>query len=77
MMILILMFTYYILNQISVIILHPIRLIFLIFKIKYYHMEVLEPPALQVTTIRDQSHANFSKQRKLLADIDMTGKCFS
>ena len=71
------MFTFYILNLISIIILHPIRLVFLIFRIKYCHMEVLEQPALKVTTIRDQSHANVSKQRKLLADIDMTGKCFS
>ena len=68
----ILIFTFYIINKISIIILHPIMLLFLIFKIKYC-LTVLEQPgggthALNVMTIRDQSYANVSKQTMLLAE---------
>ena len=72
----ILIFTYYIINQICIIILYQIRPVFLIFEIKYFLTEVLEPPgggtpALNVMAIRDQRHANVSKQRTLLADADV------
>ena len=67
-MISILIFTFYIINQICIIILDQIRLVFLIFEIKYCLTEVLEQPgvgtpALNVMAIRDQRHTN--------------GKCFS
>ena len=76
-MISILIFPFYISNQISIIVLHPVRLIFLIFRIKYCLTEVLEQPgggtpAPIVMTIRDQRHANVSKQITLLADFDVT-----
>ena len=66
----------YIINQKSIIILHPIRLVFLIFKIKYCSTEVLEQPrggtpALNIMRIRDQRLPNVSKQRTLLADVDV------
>ena len=72
-MISILIFTFYIISQICIIILYQIRLVFLIFEIKYCLMAVLEQPGdgtplLNVMAIRDQSHANISKQRTLLAD---------
>ena len=77
-MISILIFTFYIINQICFIILYQIRLVFLIFEIKYMYCltEVLEQqgggtPALNVMAIRDQGHANVSKQRTLLADADV------
>ena len=65
-MISILIFTFYI------IILYQIRLVFLIFEIKYSLTEVLEQPGgwtpvFNVMAIRDQRHANVSKQRTLLA----------
>ena len=70
-MISILIFTFYIINQICIIILYQIRLVFLIFEIIY--TEVLEQPGggtpvINVMAIRDQRHANINKQRKLLAD---------
>ena len=73
-MISILIFTFYIISQICIIILYQIRL-FLIFEIKYCLTEVFEQPgggtpALNVTAIRDQRHANVSKQRTLLADAE-------
>ena len=43
-MISILIFTFYVINQISIIILHPIRLVFLMFKTKCCLTEVLEQP---------------------------------
>ena len=63
-------------NQICFIILYQIRLVFLIFEIKYCLTEVLEQPgggatALNVMAIRVQRHANVSKQRTLLADADV------
>ena len=72
-MISILIFTVYIINQICFITLYQIRLVFLIFEIKYCLTEVLEQPgggtpALNVMAIRDQRHA---KQRTLLADADV------
>ena len=75
-MISILIFTFYVLNQICFIILYQIRLVFLISEIKYCLTEVLEQPgggtpALNVIAIRDQRHANVSKQRTLLADSDV------
>ena len=70
-MISVLKFTFYIINQISIIILHPIRLVFLIFKIKYCLTEVLEQPGGVTSThnvmvICDQRHPKVSKQRTLL-----------
>ena len=75
-MISILIVIFYIVNQIFFIILYQIRLVFLIFEIEYYLMEVLEQPgggipALNVMEIRDQRYANVSKQRMLLADADV------
>ena len=63
-------------NQICIIILYQSWLVFLIFEIKYCLTEVLEQPgggtpALNVMAIRDQRHANVSKQRTLLADADV------
>ena len=57
----ILIFTFYIISQICFIILYQIRLVFLIFAIKYCLTEVLEQPgggtpALNVMEIRDQRH---------------------
>ena len=74
----ILIFTFYIINQISIIIKHLTELIFQILTIILYLTEVLykQPgggtPALNVMVIRDQRHANASKQRTLLADVDIT-----
>ena len=75
-MISILIFTFYIINQICFIILYQIRLVLLIFEIKYCLMEVLEQPgagipALNVMVIHNQRNANVSKQRTLLADADV------
>ena len=58
------------------IILYKIRAVFLIFEINCCITEVLEQPgggtpALNVMAIRDQSQANVSKQRTLLADADV------
>ena len=74
-MISILIFTFQIINQICFINLYQIRIVFLIFEIKYCLTEVLEQPgggtpALNVMAIRDQRHANVSKQRTLFADAD-------
>ena len=60
-------FTFYIINQISIIILYPFRLVFNIFRIKYCLTEVLGQPgdktlALNIMALRDQRHANVSKQ---------------
>ena len=46
------------------------------FRIKYYLTKVFEQPrdgtpALNVMAIRDQRHTNVSKQRTLLADVDV------
>ena len=75
-MISVLIFTFCFINQLSIIILHPIWLVFIIFKIKYCLTEVLEQPgggsrAFNVMMIRNQRHANVSKQRTLLADVDV------
>ena len=75
-MISIFIFTFYIINQICFIILYQIRLVFLILEIKYCLTEVLEQrgggtPPLNVMALRDQRHANVSKQRTLLADADV------
>ena len=75
-MISILIYTFYIINQLCFIILYQIRLVFLIFEIKYCLTEVLEQPgggtpAINVMAIRDQRHTNVSKQRTLLADADV------
>ena len=64
-MISILIFKFYIVNQICFIILYQIMLVFLIFDSKYCLTEVLEQPeggtpALNVMAIRDQRHANVS-----------------
>ena len=54
----------------------PIWLVFIMFKIKCCLTEVLEQPgggsrAFNVMVIRNQRHANVSKQRTLLADVDV------
>ena len=60
---------------ISIIILHPMRLGFLIFKIKYCRTEILEQPGggtlntLNVMAISEQHHTSTSKQMTLLADV--------
>ena len=74
-------YIFYIINQISIIIIHPIRLVVLIFIIKYYlHVtEVLEQQgvgrhALNIVAIRVKRHANVRnvrKQKTLLADVDV------
>ena len=56
--------------------LYQIRLVFLIYEIKYCLTEVLEQPgigtpAFNVMAIREQRHANVSKQLTLLADADV------
>ena len=71
-MISILIFTFYIIIQICFIILYQIRLVLLIFEIKYCITEVLEQPGGGGAELsRDQRHANVSKQRTLLADADV------
>ena len=75
-MISILIFAFYVINQICFIILYQNRLVFLIFEIKYCLMEVLEQSgggtsALNVMAIRDQRHFNVSKQRTLMTDADV------
>ena len=75
-MISVLIFTFYIINEISIVILHPVRLVFPIFRIKYCLTDVLEQPGcrtptLNIKAIRDQRHANVSKQKTLFADVDV------
>ena len=70
------MFTFYIINQISIFIPHQTRLVFWILEIKSNLKEVSEQPrgetpALNVMAIRDQRHANVSKQRTLLVAVDV------
>ena len=62
------MFTFYIINKISIFIQHLTLLVFWILVIKSNLTEVSEQPrgettALNVIVIRDQRHANVSKQR--------------
>ena len=68
--------TFYIINQLPIIILRSIWLVIIIFKIKYCQTEVLKQPrdgshAFNVMVICNQRHANVSKQRTLLADVDV------
>ena len=75
-MISILICTFYIINHISTIILHQIRLVLLIFEIKSCLTEAFEQPgggtpALNVMAIRDQRQAVVSIQTALLADVDV------
>ena len=67
---------FYIINQISIFIQHLTRLVFWILVIKSNLTEVSEQPrsetpALNVMAIHDQRHANVSKQRTLLEDVDV------
>ena len=69
-------FTFYIINQISNFIQHLTRLVFWILVIKLNLLEVSkqprgETPAFNVMAMRDQRHANVSKQRTLLEDVDV------
>ena len=71
----VLIVTFYIINQIFLISLHLTGQVFRIFRITSYLTEVLEQqrgrtPALNVMAIRDQCHANVSKQSTLLTDVD-------
>ena len=66
--------SFYIINHISIIMLNPFRLVFLISEIKNCLTEGLEQPrggtpALNAMTIRDQRHANVSKQRYWLTTL--------
>ena len=75
-MISILIFTFYIINQVSIFNFHITRLVLQIFLIKSDITEVSEQPkcqlsALNVMTIRDQRRANVSKQTTLLAGDDV------
>ena len=75
-MISILIFTFCIINQVSIIIPLPVRLVFVIFRINYSLTEGLgQPgggtPALNFMAICDQRHTNVSNQRTLLADVDV------
>ena len=72
----ILIFTFYITNQISTFIQHLTRLVFRILVIESNLTEVSEQPrgetpVLNVMAIRDQRHANVSKQKALLVDVDV------
>ena len=73
MVISILIFTFYIINHISIIIKHLTGLGFRIFRIKSYVTEVLEEPRGGTPAQRhgDQRHSKVSKQRTLLADVDI------
>ena len=75
-MISVLIFTFYIINQIPIFIQHLTQLVFWIPVIKSNLMEVSEQPrgetsALNVMAIRDQRHENVSIQRTLLEDVDV------
>ena len=72
-----LLFTFYIINQISIIIKHLTVLVFLRITIKSYLTGGLvtarrRNSRLKVMTIHNQHHANVSKQRTLLAEVDLT-----
>ena len=73
----ILIFTFYIINQTYLTILHPnSQVIFEKWNISIV-TEVFEQPANEspvhnVVTIREWRHANVDKQRKLLVDVDVT-----
>ena len=72
----ILIFTFYIIDQKSIFILHLTWLIFWILVIKSNLTEVSEQPrgetpAFNVIAIRDQRHVNVGKQRTLLEDVDV------
>ena len=65
-MISIVIFTFYIINQIFIIIQYQIRLVFLISEIKYCLTEVLEPPGCGTPALNVMA-----KQRTLFADADV------
>ena len=72
----ILISTFYIINQLSIFIQPLTRLVFWLLVIKSNLTEVSEQPrdetpALNVMEIRDQRHANVSKQRTLSVDVDV------
>ena len=74
-MISVLIFTFYIINKITIIIKHQTGLVFRIFRIKLYITEVLEQPGggtPVLMAIRDQLHANISKQRTLLDNVGVS-----
>ena len=73
---LLLIFTFYIISQTSILNLLLTRLILMIFCIKLYITEISEWPkrqssALNVMAVRDQRHANVSNQPTLLDDVDL------
>ena len=73
----ILIFTFYIINQVTIFNFHITRLVLQIFWNKSDITEVSEQPkcqlsALNVMAIRDQRHENVSKQTTLLAGDDVT-----
>ena len=75
--ILILIFTFYIINQIYLIIFHPKSLVILEKWNILFVTEVLEQPASEspvhnVVAIHEWRHTNFDKQRELLVDVDVT-----
>ena len=72
----IIIFTFYIINQISIFIQHLTPLVFWILVIKSNLTEISEQPrgeilALNVLAIRNKHHANVSKQKTLLEDVDV------
>ena len=70
----ILIFTFYIISQISTFIQHLTWLWILVIKSKFTQVSEQprgETPAFNVMAIRDQGHANVSKQRTLLEDVDV------
>ena len=73
----ILIFTFYIINQIYLIIFHSNSLVILDKWNILFLTEVLEQPANEspvhnVVVIREWRHTNVDKQRKLLVDVDVT-----
>ena len=72
----ILIFAFYIISLLSIFIKHLTRVAFWILVIKSNLNEVSEQPrgktpALNVMEIYDQGHANVSKQRTLLVDVEV------
>ena len=72
----ILIFKFYIFNQISIFIQHLTRLVFWILVIKSNLAKLSEQPrgetpVFNIMAICDQRHANVSKQRTLLEDVDV------
>ena len=73
----ILIFTFYIINQIYLIIFHPNSLVILekwniLSVTEVLEQPVNESPVHNVVAIREWRHTNVDKQRKILVDVDVT-----